>query len=144
LVEVGVAEGANAKMILQEWPFDKGLHLTLVDNQEVFSQLVEHVLREFGADRDHRCIVGASAEVAATFPDEHFDMVYLDDDHELEGVRRSIAAWKPKVKVGGVLGGHDWPNEAGVAPAVAELIAETGWSLCVSEWDWWCVKVQLG
>lgn len=37
-----------------------------------------------------------------------FDVVYLDGNHSLESVLEDIRAWKPKVKYGGILAGHDY------------------------------------
>lgn len=54
---------------------------------------------------------GASVMVAARFPDQTFDMVFLDADHSESGVRADIEAWLPKVKPGGWIGGHDLDND---------------------------------
>ncbi len=70
-------------------------------------------------------------KAAATFPREHFDFVYIDADHSYEAVKADIEAWWPKVRMGGVLAGHDYTkphqvNQAhfGVIQAVDEFIAE--------------------
>lgn len=42
------------------------------------------------------------------FPDQSLDFVYIDASHSRPDVDNDIIAWYPKVKVGGVLGGHDW------------------------------------
>ena len=52
-------------------------------------------------------IHGDSADSAAGFADGSVDFVYLDADHSYDGVTRDIRAWKPKMKRGGVMGGHD-------------------------------------
>ena len=36
-----------------------------------------------------------------------FDFVFIDGDHRYESVRRDIQAWLPKVRPGGIMGGHD-------------------------------------
>ena len=35
-------------------------------------------------------------------------MVYIDGDHRKEPVLADINAWLPKVKKGGIIGGHDY------------------------------------
>lgn len=75
-------------------------------------------------------VEGWSADVARTVPDASLDMVFLDADHSYEGVRDDIAAWLPKVRAGGWIGGHDYDNPApgynfsGVERAVHEAFGE--------------------
>lgn len=49
-----------------------------------------------------------SADAASTFEDESLDFVFIDAAHEYENVKSDINAWLPKVKVGGILAGHDY------------------------------------
>jgi hypothetical protein len=58
----------------------------------------------------HRCSILRIDSVAAahTFPDRSLDFVYLDGDHSLAGCTRDIVAWAPKIKIGGILAGHDY------------------------------------
>lgn len=59
---------------------------------------------------DHISIhVSDSADAASMFPDGSVDFCFIDADHTPAGVRRDIAAWWPKVRAGGLLGGHDYP-----------------------------------
>jgi predicted O-methyltransferase YrrM len=51
------------------------------------------------------------------------DMVFLDGDHEYEAVKRDIALYRPFVRPGGILCGHDyWHDHAGVIQAVNESV----------------------
>jgi hypothetical protein len=52
--------------------------------------------------------VGYSIDVAKTVGDASLDFVYIDGMHDEGSVRQDIAAWWPKVKVSGFLGGHDF------------------------------------
>lgn len=68
---------------------------------------------------------GMSVEVAGRFPDESFDFIFIDADHEYESVLADLEAWFPKLKPGGIIGGHDWSNEfPGVERAVREFFGE--------------------
>jgi predicted O-methyltransferase YrrM len=62
-----------------------------------------------------------SAKAAALYEDESLDFVFIDACHETEAVKADILAWWPKVKIGGILAGHDyfWTQ---VQPAVDELL----------------------
>ena len=60
-------------------------------------------------------------EAAALLPDESFDFVFIDADHSYEGVLEDIVDWKPKVREGGWILGHDFaPGFPGVEQAVTE------------------------
>lgn len=50
-----------------------------------------------------------------------FDMVFIDGSHDYDSVKADILAWRPLVNHGGLLCGHDAPQN-GVKQAVSELI----------------------
>lgn len=68
-----------------------------------------------------------SREAAGLVPDASQDFVFIDADHRYEAVLEDIALWRPKVKPGGLLCGHDycagWP---GVMRAVQESFGGQG------------------
>jgi predicted O-methyltransferase YrrM len=47
-------------------------------------------------------------EASKLFPDEHFDLVYIDASHWYDDVVNDINTWLPKIKSGGYLAGHDY------------------------------------
>lgn len=49
-----------------------------------------------------------SVEAALSFNDDSIDMVYIDANHSEIEVLKDIDAWYPKVKPGGLIGGHDY------------------------------------
>ncbi len=74
-----------------------------------------------------------SVDAARDIKDGSLDLVFLDGDHSYPGIKRDIAAWLPKVKSGGWLGGHDYLNHGdprfdftGVARAVGEFSRNFG------------------
>lgn len=49
------------------------------------------------------------------------DLIFLDALHDYESVKQDIALWWPKVRIGGMLAGHDFNHQwPGVERAVAE------------------------
>jgi cephalosporin hydroxylase len=52
-----------------------------------------------------------SLEASALYEDYSLDFVFIDAAHDTESVTNDIRAWLPKVKVGGYIGGHDYPQE---------------------------------
>lgn len=53
---------------------------------------------------------GISWEMAKEVPDESLDFLYVDANHSEVGVTNDLEAWYPKVKVGGIISGHDYLN----------------------------------
>ena len=88
------------------------------------------------------------ANYALEFANNSVDFVYLDGDHQYEPVKSEIEAWYPKVRVGGILAGHDYVErshieEFGVIPAVDEFIKRERLQLnTTTEYfaTWWITK----
>lgn len=63
----------------------------------------------------------SSGEAALRVADEWADFVFIDAGHSYHAAKADIAAWRPKVKPGGFLMGHDYhPKFPGVIRAVDE------------------------
>jgi predicted O-methyltransferase YrrM len=67
-----------------------------------------------------------STEAASTFDDNFFDLIYIDAGHTYDDVKNDITAWKPKLKVGGIIGGDDYGKDVwtGVYTAVNEMFGK--------------------
>ena len=86
-------------------------------------------------------------------PDEYFDIVYLDDNHQFFYVQKAIEVVYPMVKSGGYLGGDDYLNQnvlghpIGVKKAVDRFVREHGLALSTGcrdsrgILDWWVRKL---
>lgn len=61
-----------------------------------------------------------SIEASKCFQDNSIDIVFIDACHEYEYVKADIEAWYQKVKIGGIIAGHDYPAWASVVRAVGE------------------------
>lgn len=63
-----------------------------------------------------------SSTAAGLFSDKSVDFCFVDASHMAEDVKRDIEAWWPKIKQGGVLGGHDysWGSVCGVTNNFAQ------------------------
>lgn len=136
-VEVGVAEGIHAEMLLHANP---RLALHGVDcymQYEGYAEYPdpEHTYRA-AARRLERYmdrfmfVQKMSLDAAADCDDGYFDFVYLDAAHDYASVSADLAAWTPKVRAGGVVFGHDYKHHTAgrrhrhtveVKPAVDEF-----------------------
>lgn len=72
-------------------------------------------LKEAESVFDSLCMLNAnikknkahSLDYVKTVPDQSLDFVYIDGDHSYEAVKKDIIAWIPKIKINGVISGHD-------------------------------------
>jgi predicted O-methyltransferase YrrM len=75
-------------------------------------------------EKYYRPIKSKSLDAVNLFPDQSLDFVFIDASHEYEDVKNDIIAWFPKVKVGGVLAGHDYYENNDYAPGVKMAVNE--------------------
>lgn len=79
-----------------------------------------------------------SSEAADLFVFEYVDFVFIDGTHTYDAVKADIAAWLPKMKVGGVIAGDDLKWE-GVEDAVREAFGDD-WERLNGGKHWRAVK----
>lgn len=81
-----------------------------------------------------------SENAVSKIPD-HLDFIYIDGNHTYEAVKKDIELYYPKVKKGGVIGGHDFvASEQGVVRAAIEFADQKKSKLYSNGEDWWLVK----
>ena len=139
--EIGVWRGAMASRMLEMFP---QLTLHLIDSWETHtadseyaksgdriaqasaSKMAdaEHICREQCAFAGSRAVYhhGDSVAMAAEIPDESLDYVFIDGDHSFFGCYRDLRAWWPKVKIGGIVSGHDYEHERFVNFGVQQAV----------------------
>jgi len=84
-----------------------------------------------------------TSEDAVDHIPDNLDMVYIDGNHAYEYVKKDIELYYPKVKAGGIIGGHDIEgNSLGedVRRAVFEFAQKNNLSVHVEKPDWWILK----
>ena len=100
--------------------------MEIVNSGDVYRRLVA-VSKKFPA---LNVMKGDSSTILRSFPDNTFDMIYIDGDHSYEGVKKDLDVAMMKVKPGGWIMGHDFGlnfekakhvYEFGLEKAVREL-----------------------
>ena len=117
-VEVGTSAGINAEKVLKYWKEIEVLHcvdcwLTYKEYTDFIEDDDQTILRNYcmriATDNPKMNIItDLSVEAAKKFEDKSVDFVYIDANHAYKYVKQDIDAWLPKVKNGGIIGGHDW------------------------------------
>lgn len=54
-----------------------------------------------------------SKEASKQFKDKELDFIFIDGDHSYDGCGLDCDLWFPKLKIGGVICGHDFANDPG-------------------------------
>lgn len=116
--EIGVEQGIYSEVLLKN---NQHLRLYSVDAWAAYEGYRDHmtqdemdVIHQKAVDRLSpykervKIIKGFSTEAVEDFKDNSLDFVYLDANHEFVNVVNDIAAWEKKVKVGGIIAGHDY------------------------------------
>lgn len=152
-VEIGVQKGNFSELILRQW---KGrLHYSVDPWREFKATDYADVANVSQAQHDEfyrttiqrlmpfqdRSVIWrmTSKEAAGLIRDQALDFCYLDGDHSQQGVREDLELWYPKIKPGGILGGHDYIPDGtyavgvfGVQSAVGEFAKTSRLRLVVS------------
>lgn len=151
-IELGVATGDfSAKL----WKGGRFQELWGVDAYGDHHDTGEYLnaLRLVGLDANYRLLRMFFDDALELFPDNYFDFVYIDGyAHTGENAGKTLYDWFPKVKVGGLIGGHDyhedWPlvvqsvdrfaKDAGMEPMLTQLTSDPGPQDLFPSWA--CIK----
>ena len=162
-VEMGVRDGFFSRFILE----NTNLDLDSIDpweaNQELSQplesfELCQKNLSSFG--KRSKMIKGCGEVEYNNYPDNSLDFVYIDALHDFDSVYRDVSLWYPKVKIGGIISGHDFsPSWPGVMQAVNTFFKQKAETIYISrplaaereqemEYDgfqpsWWTIKCPI-
>jgi hypothetical protein len=138
--EIGVDHGEFSELIIKN-TLPKKLHLIDAwgDPERYHDGLKILVKEKFEKEIKEGIVemnIGFSTEVLKNFPDHYFDWVCLDTDHTYKVTADELNILKSKVKVDGIISGHDyiignWVGDCryGVIEAVHELCVKDNWEL---------------
>jgi len=112
--EIGVEKGTYSKTICEAIP---GVQLycidawTTYDGYDVFrSPMDTNYIITKERLKDYNCIIirKFSVDASKDFEDGSLDFVYIDAAHDFQSVSNDIAEWSKKVRVDGIVAGHDY------------------------------------
>lgn len=102
-VEIGVHKAYFSGVLCK---MNTELALTSVDiwrREEFYCDAIRNV-----SNFNCRLIRMTSIKAATLFDNGSLDFVFIDGDHRYLSVKSDIEAWEPKVRIGGVVSGHDY------------------------------------
>ena len=148
-VEIGVYEGANAYNILRMLDIE---HLYLIDpfiyDAGGYKRVVQHGYNATLIKAKHRLkpyrtkiilIKKLSDDAVKDVPD-NLDFVYIDGGHNYNHVLNDIKNYYPKVRIGGIIGGHDFTADKDMFKAPAKFAHDMKLKLTGRDNDWWVIK----
>jgi hypothetical protein len=158
IAEIGVFEGFNFNLMIQHNPeVAIGVDAWISDGiparndsgytQERLNEMHNKVM-EMVKDKPFVKIYREYTHNAAErFPDNYFDLIYIDADHTYEGCLQDIKDWYPKVKSGGFVTGDDYTRARakytgvvfGVIEAVDEFFKEKNLTVYTLPRNGWAV-----
>jgi len=136
VVEVGCWKGKGSEQFakgIERWNPETKLYCVDLFSQEYFSSVpdvypgiksvdIKTIFDERMKIYPHNTMIMGSLVAATEFKDESIGFILIDADHSYGSVKADIEAWWPKIKIGGVMCGHDYdkPHTPGVKKAVDE------------------------
>ena len=138
VAEIGVSRGDYSEKILSDTQ-PKKLHLIDSWTSERYKGLGEFIENRFEKEIKLGQVVihqGFSTTELERFDDGFFDWVYIDTNHTYETTAKELQICRDKVKVGGIVAGHDyvtgtWSTRVryGVIEAVNEFCLKYNWEM---------------
>jgi len=136
--EIGVKLGVFSKQICELMP--NGVHLKCIDpylpgptcpwdEAEKRFVVAKHTLKHFDTQLIKKTSLHAADE---DVPRGSLDFVYIDADHSFDNVMQDIIVWAERVRIGGIVSGHDYDNED-VKTAVDAYVNVHGHELFITE-----------
>lgn len=119
--EIGVSTGRYSKVLCRNIP---DLKLYCIDPWVAYGGYIEanndkgqemldsnlNIAKERLAPFNCEFIKKYSMDVVKDFKDESLDFVFIDGNHSFEYAVNDIAEWSKKVRIGGIVSGHDFWN----------------------------------
>lgn len=149
-VEVGTQKAEYAVYLLE----NTDLYLYLVDvwqhleNYDDIANVLDEIQESYLQEALHNLTAYAtrysiirkfSVEASGQFSDESLDFVYIDANHSYASTTADLEAWYPKIRVGGLISGHDYLDSGsnfGVKSAVTDFLINKEHKLNITKEPW--------
>ncbi len=131
MIEIGAHMGESTMMFASTGLFSSIDVISPFDGEDKFNQKYWYtwdvIKKEFLLNTrffDYiNLIEKSSITVSEDFDDGKYDFIYIDGSRDYELMRKIIQLYLPKLKIGGLIGGHDYNYKT--HPEVVQSINET-------------------
>ena len=145
-VEIGSYSGEGTVVIAKHFkevtavdPWMNGYDINDVASQQCPMKFVFQAFQDKTEDLENVMFIkGKSIDALESIKDESCDFVYIDGDHRYEGVLADLHGWRPKLREGGVMAGHDWSFKT-VHKALVEVFKDK--EAVLFQGDSWGIKL---
>lgn len=124
-IELGVAGGWYSKRLMESGLFEALYGVDVYGDHHDTKEYIK-ALKNIGMGRNYWLLRMTFEEALDAFPDEHFDFVYIDGyAHNGEERGKTIFDWFKKVKVGGMIAGHDYHETWPLVQICVDALSDT-------------------
>lgn len=122
--EIGVSRGYYSKILLRSIPnlklygidpwlkYEGYIELNNAQGQQTTDENLDVAMKRLSPYKNMIFVRKFSMDAVKEFADNSLDFVFIDGNHSFEFVVNDIAEWSKKVKVGGIIAGHDFWHSA--------------------------------
>ena len=140
--EIGVAAGEHAETLCKNNP---NLTLYCIDAWQYYHGYLDFLgekLEKFYGEAQSRlapynCILikKFSMDAVKDFEDSSLDFVYIDGAHDFKNVADDVCEWTKKVKIGGIVFGHDFKrSKSNYLNAVKDVVPAYCYQYKINPW----------
>jgi len=152
-VEIGIYRGGNTQRILDklqikhiylvdpyinypEYSAKLNLEILLIATIETAYKIAEKRLQPY---KDKISFIFEKSEDAADKIPDNLDFVYIDGNHSYDYIKNDIETYYPKVRQGGIIGGHDIRLKD-IERVTVGFAYKHDLELNIDPPDWWIIK----
>jgi hypothetical protein len=135
--EIGSYEGKSSELFAM---FCKTIYCVDVFIDSKYTEKFDIMMKNY---KNIIKIKNLSVVASSDFPDDFFDCVYIDANHDYDSVKEDILHWKDKIKNNGFISGHDYYfNAGGVSQAVNEIFKNEKENIKIYSDSSWILKIN--
>lgn len=150
-VEIGVNNGNFSEILCKNlldakiYSIDSWQFYPLFKNfkrQKQHDRLYKETIERLAKYQNSEIIRKKSMDALSDFEDESLDFVFIDADHRFQQITNDLAEWSKKVRIGGIISGHDFADGARSTDYVHVKYVVTTWAACYKIHPWFILNAQ--